>query len=242
MPHSNINVRRIGEGREIIDNKGLLSYSEFSFKSEIPGGTLNTGRRAGRILHTESCRKSSPAGSVISNQPNQVRGRDKCKEYCSREEEDQLQLTPQECEDGSNPRTWDMRRPRINLYTGIVELASSPGHTSSDSTQIKDQLQLNPQGEEDAPSTRTWDTRRSRIKLYTGIVELASSAGHKSSSTSIQLNRAKHPTQEGREVRGSRSSVHTKSVRTGQVKRMLRKLNQTCKWRKGGVEENGHVQ
>ena len=162
-----------------------------------------------------------------------MRGRDKCKEYRSREEEDQLQLNPQECETGSNPRTWDMRRLRINQYTGIVELASSPGHTSSNSTQIKDQLQPNPQGEENAPNPRTRDTRRPRIKLYTGIVELASSAGHKSSSSSIQLNRAKPPTQEDREVRGSRSSVHTKTSRTGQVKRMLRKLNQTCKWRKG---------
>ena len=53
MPHSNINVRRIGEEKEILENKGQLGYSEFSFKSEIPGGTLNTGGGGWLIFYTK---------------------------------------------------------------------------------------------------------------------------------------------------------------------------------------------
>ena len=103
-------------------------------------------------------------------------------------------------------------RQRIKPYTGIVELASPPGHNSSDSVQKKDQLQLSSQEavEKQVHESRVQDPRRLRITSYTGIVELASSPGHMSSDNSVHMYRVKHHTQDGGEITGTNSMKKTR--------------------------------
>ena len=131
---------------------------------------------------------------------------------------------------GLNPWTQDARSSSINPYTGIVELASSPGHQSSDCALKRNQIQLSFQGEVPDADPRTPDSRRQRINPYTGIVKLASAPGHTSSDSNVQLNSPKLDTQDWDEIRGtwgiehhlrgSRSSTkelhQNQSIRTGQ--------------------------
>ena len=213
-------VRGIGKEKVILENKGQLGCSTCSFKSEIPGGTLNTGGRGGLIYLKEICRKSSPAGSVISYQLNQVRGKAQkrgfktgeitgflyvIRRYKYREHHRGVEGQGEEERMEPSPRTQAARRPWINPYTGIVELASSPGHKSSDSILKKDRLQLSSQETVEArePESRTQDPRRWRIKSYTGIVKLASPPGHKSSDTNMYMYRTKYHTQDGNKMKGT---------------------------------------
>ena len=54
---------RSKKGEEIV-NKRLLFECEYNFSGKIPGGTLNTGGRAGQALVNYHLRGTSPAGSL----------------------------------------------------------------------------------------------------------------------------------------------------------------------------------
>ena len=45
-------------------NKGQFEGSEYTVNSEVPGGTLNTGGRAGQALVNYHLKGTSPAGSL----------------------------------------------------------------------------------------------------------------------------------------------------------------------------------
>ena len=189
---------------------------EYIVKNVPPGGTLNTGGGGGLIFYTKDCKKASPAGSLFNYKHCQMgtyssdRKRERTENlfvtYKINYRED-FQATDVE-NAGLNPCTQDARSSSINPYTGIVELASSPGHQSSDSALKRNQLQLSFQGEVPDADPRTPDPRRQRINPYTGIVELASAPGHKSSDSNVQLNSPKLDTQDWDEIRGTWGIEH----------------------------------
>ena len=65
MPHFNISYGGGSvEGEAVETTKQLVKYEKY-VKGKVPGGTLNTGGRAGRVLLKEHLVGPLPAGSLL---------------------------------------------------------------------------------------------------------------------------------------------------------------------------------